>query len=261
MKGVALGGLLARDSGGGERMVSSARVDALVRGHAALPLELLAAVRALVRLLAGVQTHVSLEIGLARESLLAAVDRTGVDFDGSRGDLWGAWGRRGGHDDRGRRETEGRRQTERGTGGGGRREKEGGGQKGRGTERARGGIGGGGGRACVVVVDGEIILRYFLRQQDSGGRTFAMREASHSLTLKRGARRHRWHTGKRPVEHGGPASIERKTGSSKPRPGLKTRAHVLGTCYKNFGQVASAAAASRWRHRNRPIQPLQVHYV
>lgn len=69
------------DIGGGKRMIHASRMDAFMTGHATLPFELLAAIRTRVRLLAGVQAHVRLEIGFARKGFLAAFEIAAVDPD------------------------------------------------------------------------------------------------------------------------------------------------------------------------------------
>lgn len=72
-------------------MIQSTGVHALVGGHAALPLEFLSAVGAHVGLLTGVETHVSLQVGLARKCLLTALHLANVHFNGRAGYLRRAW--------------------------------------------------------------------------------------------------------------------------------------------------------------------------
>lgn len=79
-------GLRRVEVGCGERVVESAGMDALMTSHAAFPFEFLTAIRARVRLFAGVQPHVGFEIGLAGKLLLAALKlalMNACDFDGS----------------------------------------------------------------------------------------------------------------------------------------------------------------------------------
>lgn len=64
-------------------------MDTLMTSHTTLPLKLLSAVAACVRLLAGVQTVMSLKIRFSGKRLIASFMQAGVNFDGLVGEVWG----------------------------------------------------------------------------------------------------------------------------------------------------------------------------